>query len=259
MLSQNTINRTCSGLLIALAVAVVASGASGSPFETYDKSFDEALQKVADSPGLFKVSLVSSFLAGLVGVILATTMYLVYRGHGRPVSLLGALWFLAFSAATVGASVAGSAMPHMAEHFEKAAGADAHNVAAGAQALGAVAHDIAVSARPVLILRESSGIVAITVFLPLATLTFGILTVASRAVPRWLGWLAVMAGAAMPAFWIPGVGWLIFILGMLLALTWLVSLGGWMLIRGTHEPGDRREVNSASVLDAAPSGAQHPA
>lgn len=80
MPTQNTIDHTCGGLLIALTV--VAAAVNGSPFETYDKSFDEALQKVADNPGLFKAS--------LVGVALATAMYLVYRGHDRPVSLLGA-------------------------------------------------------------------------------------------------------------------------------------------------------------------------
>ena len=255
MLTQNTIERTCGVLLIALAVAVVATAAIGSQFETYDKTFDEALQKAADDSGLFKVSLVSSFVAGLVGVVLASLMYLAYRGHGRPVSLLGALWLLAFSAATVGASVAGSAMLHMADQFEKAVGADTHNVAAGAQVVGAVAHNIAVSARPVHILRESSGIVAMTVFLPLATLTFGALIVASRAVPGWLGWLAVVAGAAMLAFWVPVVGWLIFIVGTLLALIWLVVLGGWMLVRGTNEPRTQQRGVPMTPLDTAPSGA----
>ncbi|MDA1347392.1 MAG: DUF4386 family protein [Chloroflexi bacterium] len=261
MLTQNTIERTCGVLLIALAVAVVATAAIGSQFETYDKSFDEALQKVADNPGLFKLSLVSSFVAGLVAVALACTMYLAYRGHGKPMALLGAVWLLAFSAAMVGASVAGSAVLHMADHIEKVVGADTHNVAAGAQAVGAMAHNIAVSARPVHILRESSGIVAITVFLPLATLTFGVLIVASRAVPGWLGWLAVVAGAAMLAFWVPvvGVGWAIFLLGTLLALIWLVVLGGWMLVRGTNEPRTQQRGVPMTPLDTAPSGAQHPA
>ena len=241
MLSQSTIERTCGVLLVVLAVAVVATAAMGSRFETHDRSFQEALHQVADDSGIFRVSLVSSFVAGLTGLVLASTMYFAYRGHDRSASLLGAVWLLAFGAAMAGASVAGSAVLHMANQFSDVGAANGLA--------------IATSARPVHILRESSGIVAVTVFLPLATLTFGALIVRSRAVPAWLGWPAVVAGAGMLLFWVPNVGWFIFILGTPLALLWLVVLGGWMLVRGTRRPDPLPEVRSASTLDPAASGA----
>ena len=241
MLSQNAIERTCGVLLVVLAVAVVATAAIGEGFSTYEKSFDEALHEVAEDSGLFKAGLVTSFLAGLVGLVLASTMYFAYREHDRPVSLLGGLWLLAFGAAMAGSSVAGSAVLHMADQFDTAA-------AANSQA-------IAIGARPAHVLRESSGIVALTVFLPLATLTFGVVIVRSRAVPAWLGWLAVVAGAAMSLFWVPEVGWFIFILGTPLALLWLVVLGGWMLVRGTRRPTPPPEVGPESTLAPAASSA----
>ena len=235
MVSKSAIDRTCGALLAALAVATVVAAAIGSQFETYDRSFEKAINEVADSSGLFTVGLVSSFIAGLAGVALASTMYLAYRGHDRTVSMVGALWLLTFGGAMIGASVAGSAVLHMADQFETAVGTNADIIAA--------------SARPIHIVRESSGIVGITVFLPLAMLTFGAIIVRHRAAPGWLGWLALVAGAAMLMFWVTEVGWAISMLGVPLALLWLVLLGGWMMLRGTRDATgvDEPEIATAPV------------
>lgn len=78
-------------------------------------------------------------------------------------------------------------MAHMADQFETATAVNASM--------------IATSARPFQVIHEESSLLGMATSFPLSLLTFGTLFVRSRAVPRCMGWMALLIAALILLGW----------------------------------------------------------
>jgi len=95
------------------------------------------------------------------------------------------------------------------------------------------------------------------VLLTIAVLGFAAIAGRHHLVPRWLGFVALAAALAVPA-WIVSrivgddtVSWILLSIGFLLMVLWLAIAGGWLLLGGS-KPGPDARTSLASA--AAPSG-----
>ena len=216
---NSTIERICGVLLIALPVVAFIFLMTDSQFNTYDKSFQESIRQVVDSPSLFRADMAFLFVSGLVSIALAAAMYLAFRSHERTLALLGAFWLLGLGTTMVVGTLGGVALAHMADQFETSTPVHVSM--------------IATSARPFQVIHEESALLGMTTFFPLSLLTFGAIIAWSRAVPRWLGWPALVIGVVILLGWVGPL--FLKDIGMIFGFLWSVLLGGWMIVRGTRE------------------------
>ena len=233
--SNSTIDRICGALLVALPVAIVTFLMTDTQFNTYEKSFQESLRQVVDNARLFKAETALLFVSGLLSIALAAATYLAFRTHERTLALFGAFWFLGLCMTMVVGALSGVALAHMADQFETATAVNTSM--------------IATSARPFQVIYEESTLLGMKTFFPLSLLTFAALIVRNRAVPRWLGWIALVIGAAIPFYW---VVWFVGDIGMMLGLIWSVMLGGWMIVKGTREASLAPSVGVTHHADPLP-------
>ena len=236
MISKWAIDQICGVLLILLPAVLITSIATGSKFETYEKTAMRSLQTIADNQALFAISTIFLFITGLVGISLAAALYLSFRDHERTLALFGAVWVLGMGVTLVVGAMGGWTLTEIADEFEKASGGNASG--------------IATSARPMQHLYEGSGLLGLATFFPLGLMAFGALVIRSRAVPRVLGWMALPTGVLIPAIWV-GL-WLVGMVGMLLAAIWLVLLGVWMVVSGTREAEPVAPVGYEPRVESAP-------
>ena len=237
MVSKDAIDRVCGVLLILLPIALIASIATGSRFETHETTPMQSLQTVVDNHGLFVASTMFLFVTGLVSITLAAAMYLAFRTHETMPAMFGSVWLLGVGVTLMVGATGGFALGEIADEFKTAGGGNMSM--------------IATSARPMQLIFENSPLFGFAMLLPLSLLIFGALIVRRGAVPRAYGWAALVIGVLIPAFWV-GL-WPVGMIGLMLAGVWHLILGGWILARGTREAPSGSPADFAAHPAPAPS------
>ena len=224
MLSKATIERATGVLLVLLVPALFMTlGTLHIGLDTYDETPRQTMQEILDKQRLFEASVGARLAAGMLSVLTGIGLYLVFRHHERNLAQVGAVGFLLAGASLVLATYGSGALGRLAEDFGEANGADASM--------------IAMSARPISYLTVSAVFGGLGAFFALGLVAFGALIVWRAAVPRWMGYLAIVCGVMISTFWIVplvGVLWFVGFIGMLGAFVWQLALGVWMLVWGTR-------------------------
>jgi hypothetical protein len=214
-LSQRALERITGGLLTAYMAAVIVSVTARVASNADQESFRTSLQLIAANQGLYLTNLASNFLL----IALAAGLYLTFRTYQRYLALLGASMFTAAALIWMVSNTSGLTLAQLAQEF--------------ATASGPLVDMFMTSPRVAELTREFAGKTAFTLA-SLGLLAFGGLIAWSHAVPRWLGWLAIVVGVLIAFIWydaasalhrIGGTGYLL----------WLLFTGGWLLLRGTKD------------------------
>jgi hypothetical protein len=217
VLSQRALERITGGLLIAYMAAVIVSVTARVASNADQESFRASLQLIAANRELYLTSLVSNLASNFLLIALAVGLYLTFRIYQRYLALLGASMFLAAGLIWMVSNTSGLTLAQLAQEF--------------ATASGPLVDMFMTSARAVELMWEFAGKTAFTLA-ALGLLAFGGLIAWSHAVPRWLGWLAIVVSVLIVFVWydaaaalhrIGGTGYLF----------WLLFTGGWLLLRGS--------------------------
>jgi hypothetical protein len=218
-LSQRALERIAGGLLVVYMAAVIVSVAARVASSADQEPFRASLQLIGANQGLYLTSLTSNLISSFLLAALAGGLYLTFRLYQWNLALLGAFMFLAAGLIWTVSNISGLALAQLAQEFAAASGSQADM--------------LMTSARAVELMREFAGKTAFSLA-ALGLLAFGGLIAWSRAMPRWLGWLAVIVGILTLFIWydaapalhrIGGAGYLL----------WLLLTGGWLLLRGTKD------------------------
>ena len=218
MLSKTAIHRITGVLLLAFLAAIIVAASTSAGIDTYEEDFHESIQEVVDNNGRFWTSTAFLGLSSVLAVALGAVMYVTFSPHERTLALLGAFGFLLVGAALMVGTFTAEALGDLASDYKRTHGPSPEI--------------IAIAARPLSNMAENMMFSGIAALPALGMLAFGALIVWSRAVPRWLGWLAIASGILAPVVF---AFWLIGIIGVMLGMIWLFLMGWWLILRGTKE------------------------
>ena len=217
-----------SGLVMVLVVLLIAGaltrrGISGDePYFSYAFSdFARQLDSVYRAT-LFQVAVgVATFFA-------AGPLYLTFRPHSKAATAVGGLALVVAAVLFIASGVAGLHLHSLADRWLEG---------------GAVRGDaIWFEARDAAKQQEAFGVFAF-VAVAFSFASFGVIIARSAALPRALGWPALVGGAIAVAsipMWAIGltadVAWYVFMLGLLGVAASFLLTAGWLTIRGTRRP-----------------------
>jgi len=220
MLSKIGIGQLCGFLyLFILLTSVLSKFMAGAALDPEDVS--NTLGTVAEGGQRFQMSIVLDLVSHVSIVALAGALYLAFSPHNRSLALLGTLWRVAEGAILSFNEVNNVVLLAVAQRFVSATGAEVVTLETLARAL---------------IVAEDWGLKIALAFLALGSLLYGILFLSTGAVPRALGWWAVVAGLlAVVGRWLvlvsPDVP-LVLDASFLPYMLFEVVFGVWLLFRG---------------------------
>ena len=235
ILSQRVVERVAAALLIlyvlASIVPIVVRMASGTPVDillpirdgTEPEMFALSHLRTMiwlNNP-LYIASQTANLISSFILVSMSAVSYQVFQHHDRTLALMGAFMFLGAAFFTGLSAVGGLAL------------AQEYGGPLPAQAPLIRAHSLLSTYNAIEPLRALAGRVGFT-FAALGLLALSGLIAWSGALPRWLGWLGIVAGVLMFFIWNPDAAALHRIGGGAYLL-WLLLLAGWLLFRGTHD------------------------
>ncbi len=232
MLWTDRPNRLAGVILLVLAVLLIVSmalqfGISDSdPFEKDE--INKVLIDIKDHQAVTILHSVASFAVdSVVGLAAAAALYLLFRDRSRVLALFGLVGILVASAAFIAADAADVALVHLASDFK---GGGPEGVAAKAPVILEVARAVAISS-------GVAGQIGFTA-LSFGILAFGVLIgwapAGAVTPPRWVGWVALLAGVVGFFTWLIAVtdaAFVLIIIATVTQLIWLFGLGGWLLMQ----------------------------
>jgi hypothetical protein len=239
MFSKKSIDRLSGVLLLLILVtSIVAAGlASGvDPVDQYNvppERVGDVLQRVADNPGLHQAEIGFDLASFILTVALAGVLYFAFSPHDPVMALLGTLGLAAGGVILAVHDIPWFVLPSIAGDFVSASGIEA-------VALQYTGH--------VIIFTAMWGLSVGVTFLGLGALAYSVLMVWSKAVPRPLGWLGVVAGLLLSAgVWLPRIDESLYTVFTLLGIPyvlWELGLGVWLLSRGTREAEELATISN---------------
>jgi hypothetical protein len=234
MFWADRINKVAGVTLLLLALGLIISIASDvgvSDADPFDRGeIDDFLRDVNDSEALAVVGLIADLaIDAAIGIVAAAGLYLVFRERSRLLALFGFAFIFGGSVAFIAADAATVPLIVLAEDFVEKGGAG--GIAAGDDVILETARVVAIW----------SIAVELTAFTAIGAgiLAFGSLIAwaparAQANPPRWIGWLAVLAGVTTVPVWLiaaSDVFFFLFIIGGIAMLLFLISLGIWLLMQ----------------------------
>ena len=183
-------------LLLGLLGAIVATVVLGS-IDVRAAHFQQEFQELVDNQGRYWANVIVLHGAQVLVLALAVTVYLAFRPYGQALALMGAVGLVALAFVLTVANIGGAILAGFADEYGTASlGHD------GAIETNAYTAAVTTSARIAALVSVSAWFDGLFTFLPLTLLALGVLIVRSGALPRGLGWLAVVASTVMPSIWL---------------------------------------------------------
>ena len=220
ILSPRVVERVAAVLIILYAIALVLTVVTRVGSGADQETALESLTMIAANAELYMASKIANLISAFVLVVLAAVSYRIFQRYDRTLALVGAVTLLSAGLLWTFSSVAGLAL---AQEYGGPLPSQAPLVRAGS---------ILGTYNAVEPLRALAGQAGFT-FAALALLALGSLIAWSGTLPRWLGWLGIVAGVLMFFIWNPEATALHRIGGGAYLL-WLLLLAGWLLFRGTY-------------------------
>jgi hypothetical protein len=216
--------RACGFLfLFIIATSIMSSGLGVIPETESDKT-DKTLEKIADDPARYQISIVFDVLSHICIVILACALYITYSPQNRKLAIIGTALRITEGVILGANEVNNWMLLGVAQEY---IGVDGD---AKRYSLAADAHTI--------ILNEGLGFRVGLTFFAMGALAYCILFVSSKAVPPALGWLGVIASVLILSG--IGLGYLlpefsiVYQLGFILMIGFEIYLGGWLMFKGSE-------------------------
>jgi hypothetical protein len=231
-----------TGVALLLTGLAVALGAVlGDPtIENHDdrEKFVEQVEAAADRiPVIYAfqvVEVVGGFLAATAGL----GVYLMLRERARGAGLAGLLLFVVSGVFAAGRAFVGAGMVRAADDY----------VGGGLAGIGSGSEDVLELIRVLAALHFGNFLTAFAALgIGAAAFAFG-LAWSTAVVPRWLGWLGVLAGGLLvltPLAVTVDVLFFPFFFGAVLTIVWLLASGLWLALRS---PGVRTAAGQQGSL-----------
>jgi hypothetical protein len=207
--------------LLFIAVAVVWSILKYSGVIWVSSDIQKAvtdLQNIAAHKeqflGFLSVDIIYNFGIFALGAL----FYLIFSPHNRALALFGGLGFISVGVLWLMMDMSSFAQFQLALDYSSAS--------------GAAANAIAVRAADQSLLSEYSNPIT-SIFMAISLFSFAVLIIRSAAVPRLLGWLAVIAGILMLVSLVNTFeGSMVVQIAYNVSEFWILLLGLWLLLRG---------------------------
>lgn len=230
--TKRGIDRLSGILVLVMLVTVAVSGAIAA---SVPLNYDEAantLRNVAERSGQHMADIFFDLLSYIAMVFLAGALYLAFKSYNQTLAILGTLGLAAAGTILAVHDMINFAITHIAKDFVTASGAEA-------VALQAVGGSMIITAK--------WGVTVGYTFFALGVLAYSVLMVSSKAVPRALGWLGIVASVLTLSTWLPLIDKDLEPIAMALfipMMLWELSLGIWLLLRGTKEAEELADVSN---------------
>lgn len=231
MLTKAAIDRLTGGLLLALGVALFVAVVTDIGVDPTRREFQDSLEHALEARSQYLTSKVFALASGVLWIAVASMLYAVFHSHDRTLALMGSSLLMVVGVSFLIHASAGFALADLAEEFAESRDAEAGAVFTSARAVAFIG---------------TADIFGLFTVLPFGLLSLGALISWTKAVPAWLGWLALAVALLLlvtGGIWIGGfwdafdmyVIWDYGIMGFLGVMLWLVLTGGWLLWRGSQE------------------------
>ena len=249
------INRIAGVALLLLALGIILSivlssvATDADPFDRDE--IQEFLTDIDDNRAAAVITIaVDITIDAFIGIVVAALVYLLFRDRNRLLALSGFALLLAGNAAFIASDTADAALIVLAEDFAEKGGPA--GIGAGDAVILEVARGVAIWS----LVAEQAAFTAIGLGFAAIGSLIAWAPAGQVTPPRWLGWLAVLAGAAIAASWLLAVAdafFFLVIVGGIALLIFLASLGIWLLMQ--PEAGETRSAPSPAP---PPTGGQAP-
>jgi len=229
------IDRIAGVLLIALIGAMLLS-ISASGYDTSREGFDSELTRLAEVTG-WQATVYTALqaIAGLGMIAAAVVFYLQLRGIALTLSLFATAGLCVAGILTLVGSTLYLAAAQMADQWAVAPGSEEAALVTARAFLIALG-----TLTPITLVALVIGVEALAVA-----------CARNRLVPRWLGFVAALAGGILVAYlalgWIvDGLSWVLPGITVLLLIVWLAIAGGVLLFGAAPGGGPTARLDSRS-------------
>ena len=213
--------------LVLTALAVVLGALLGDPLiESHDdkEKFLEQVETAADRIPVVYAFQIVEVASGFLTVAAGLGLYLLLRERARAMALAGLLLFVLSCVFEAGRAFVGAGMVRAADDY----------VGGGLTGIGSGSEDVLELIRVLGVLHFANFLTAFaTLGMGAAAFAYG-LAWSTGAVPRWLGWLGLVAGALLvltPLAVTADVLFVPFFFGAILTFAWLLAAGLWLVLR----------------------------
>lgn len=209
-------------LVAALIINIIASPIQEDSFRT---GAIKILTEIDDHRNGFFIFVSFDIIGNFIGVAIAATLYLAFRGHNNTLAILGSFGFLTGAIVFLVSDLMFLSLGSLSEQFFAASGAQADAILGNASVVTSMLDGA--------IPMGATGI-------GLGVFFYGLLVLTTNAIPRWIGAIGIISGILSPLGWLLYVdGELIMIsyIGLGFALLFALITGGWLIAKGTTEPG----------------------
>lgn len=226
-MADRDLQRLTGLALLLTAVAVIVGHLFGDPtVESHDDraKFLEEVENAADRiPAIYAFQVVE-VVTVLPAVLAAVGLYLIVRERAAAAALAGLLLFALSGVFHAGTGIVGAGMLRAADDF----------AGGGLGGIGTGSPDALELIRVLAVLHFGNFLAGFaTLGLGAAAFAYGLAWPAGL-LPRWLGWLGLVAGALLlftPLAVTVDLLFLPFFLGAILTLVWLLAGGLWLTLR----------------------------
>jgi len=220
MLSEIGLKRLTGFLFLFILVTSVLSGGLAVELNADPDQIANTLRNIAEDPGKYRTSITFDLVSHMAIIAIASALYLTFNKNNRQLALFGTLWRVVEGVIMAFTELNNFVLLEVAQNFLSATGTRAVTLETSAQSI---------------ILVSNWGVTIGLAFLALGALAYNVLFILSKAVPRPLGWLGIVASVvgvagALAGFVIPN---LLFVLtaGIFIMMLYEIALGIWLLSR----------------------------
>jgi Domain of unknown function (DUF4386) len=224
---QARLQRPTGLALLLTAFAVLLGVLLGDPtIESHDdlEEFVEQVESAADRIPVVYVGQVVEVASGFLTLAAGVGLYLLLRERARAAALGGLLLFVVSSVCEIGRAFVGVAMIRAADDY----------TGDGLPGIGTGSEDLLELIRVLAVVHFGYFLTAFAALgLGAAAYAYGLAS-STHAVPRWLGWLGLVAGGLLlltPLAVTIDILFLPFFFGAILTLVWLFAAGLLLSLR----------------------------
>jgi len=214
---RNT-ERLTGALMLAYMVAVAAQIAARTASTSSNQSFAESVVTLVLNHELYVLSMSAGLVSSILLLVVAAGMYSIFRACHLFLALATSFLFLAAASSWLASAASGLTLASLAQEFVYLSSLQAEATASSVRAIDLV--------------RESTGRIGFTLA-GLGTLSLGVIIVWKDALPKWIGWLGMVAGILMLFIWYEDAA-VLHRVGGSGYLLWLLITGGWLVMRGSR-------------------------
>jgi hypothetical protein len=216
-------------MLLLVALLIVALFTATTPDTDVDKFADDFRDAADDTPYLIGQAM--QILVGVFVALLGASLYVLFRGRDRFLSLVGYTGFVLMAALFVAGAAANITVHNLAESLSNgttiAGEAEVQEIGRALTDVGDGAFFLGVTFFAIGLLGFGAAILGLTQTVE------GVTPVALPGVPpTWLGWLAIAAGVLYLLAWLglaTEVFFVALIVAFLLTIVWYLVFGIWLL------------------------------